>query len=79
LYAPQGCEQCNFIGYRGRNGVHELVDIDSTLRSMIHDGAGQQALENYAHQYHPSIQQNGLQRVRNGDTALEELLRVTKE
>ncbi|RKZ78327.1 MAG: type II secretion system protein GspE [Candidatus Parabeggiatoa sp. nov. 1] len=79
LYAPQGCEQCNQIGYRGRTGIYELVGIDSTLRTMIHDCAGQQALETYAHQQSEDIQQDGMKRVLEGETALDELLRVTKE
>lgn len=79
LFAPKGCEKCNQIGYRGRTGIYELVRVDNTLRNMIHEGASQQQLENYAHQQNISIQQDGALRVLNGDTALEELLRVTRE
>ncbi len=78
LYEPQGCEQCNHIGYRGRTGIYEVISIDATLREMIHEGTGQHALEAHAHAAMPCIQQDGVRRVLAGDTALEELLRVTR-
>jgi general secretion pathway protein E len=79
LYAAAGCEQCNQSGYRGRTGIFELVDVDATLQAMIHEGAGEQALEQYARRYTPSIRDDGRRRVLAGVTALEELVRVTRE
>ena len=32
-------------GYRGRTGIHELFLVDDTVRNLIHDGAGEQAIE----------------------------------
>ncbi len=78
LYEPQGCEHCNQIGYRGRTGIYEVVSIDRPLREMIHDGSGQHRLEAHAHAAAGSIHQDGVRRVLAGDTALEELLRVTR-
>jgi len=72
LYASVGCQACDSIGYRGRTGIYELV-----IRTMIHDGAGQQVLETYAHEKNETIQQDGMIRVLAGDTSLDELLRVT--
>jgi general secretion pathway protein E len=79
LYKSIGCSLCRNSGYKGRTGIYELVPMDSTLRKLIHDGAGQHDLEIYARQISQSIQQDGLRRVLNGDTSLEELLRVTQE
>ncbi|HDN26638.1 MAG TPA: type II secretion system protein GspE [Thioploca sp.] len=78
VYTHQGCQQCNSIGYRGRTGIYELVNIDNTLCTMIHDGTGQQVLESYAHEQHEDIQQDGIRLVLEGETTLDELLRVTK-
>lgn len=75
LYAPQGCEQCNYLGYRGRTGIYEFITIDQSLRTMIHDGQGEHALAEYAHQFAETLQENGIQRVLKGDTSLEELLK----
>ena len=79
LSRPEGCKKCNFIGYRGRSGIYELVNIDNTLRTMIHDSVGQHALESYAYKNNLSLRQDGIKRVLVGETTLEELLRVTKE
>ena len=46
---------------------------------MIHDGVGQQRLEDSAHQAQQSLLYSGYQRVLAGDTTLEEVLRVTEE
>lgn len=78
-YRPVGCEECNKLGYRGRTGIYELVDIDDTMRQMIHDGASEHDLEVYARKFSASIRQDGLRRVLAGDTTLEEVFRVTRE
>ncbi len=79
LYRPNGCEQCSFLGYRGRTGIYELVALDDPMRTMIHDGAGEHELETYARRLGPSIRQDGKRRILSGDTAVEEVLRVTRE
>ncbi|UCG74454.1 MAG: type II secretion system ATPase GspE [Chromatiales bacterium] len=65
-------------GFRGRSGIYELVAIDDTLRTMIHDGAGEHEMERYARENSPSIRDDGMRRVMAGDTTLEEVLRVTR-
>jgi general secretion pathway protein E len=67
------------IGYRGRTGIYELVAVDDTMRTMIHDGAGEHELERHARTHSPSIRDDGRARVLRGETSLEELLRVTRE
>jgi general secretion pathway protein E len=79
LYEPTGCEQCNFLGYRGRTGIYELIEIDNVMRAMIHDGAGEHDIEQYARRFWPSIRVDGVRRILAGDTSLEEVLRVTRE
>jgi general secretion pathway protein E len=78
-YTAVGCERCSTIGYRGRTGIYELVEVDTTLRNMIHNNAGQHALEEFAYTRHLTMQQDGLRRVLAGETTLEELLRITQE
>jgi general secretion pathway protein E len=65
-------------GYRGRAGIYELITIDDTLRTMIHDGAGEHELEKYARSQGPSIREDGVRQVLAGITTLEEVLRVTR-
>ncbi|MGO3424186.1 MAG: type II secretion system ATPase GspE [Pseudoalteromonas distincta] len=79
IYRAVGCEECNFNGYRGRTGIHELLVVDETIREMIHNGKGEQSVEKYIRQKSPSIRQDGCSRVLAGKTTLEEVLRVTRE
>ena len=79
LYRAKGCEHCNQLGYRGRTGIYELIVVDNTLRSMIHDGAGEQEMETYIRQTRPGIFTDGLRRILLGETSMEEVLRVTQE
>lgn len=79
IYRPVGCAACRFNGYSGRSGVYELIAIDETLRTMIHDGTSEQQMRKYARTKYPSIRQDGYRRVLLGDTSLEEILRVTGE
>jgi len=79
LYHPQGCENCNMTGYQGRTGIYELVSMDDSLRTMIHDGAGEHELENHARKTSPGIREDGRRKILEGLTTLEEVLRVTRE
>lgn len=79
IYHPVGCAECRHSGYLGRSGVYELIAIDETLTSMIHDRTAEQQMRKYARTLFPSIRQDGYRRVLNGDTSLEEILRVTNE
>jgi general secretion pathway protein E len=74
LYKPS-----NFNGFRGRTGIYELVVVDDTMRTMIHDEAAEHELEKYARTMTPSIRDDGLEKVLRGETTMEEVLRVTRE
>lgn len=79
VFRPMGCEQCNQLGYIGRTGVYELVPVDDTLQQMIHDGAGEQAMEKYARSFSSSLRSDGKRLVLKGTTSIEEVLRVSRE
>ena len=78
LWECPGCEACHLSGYRGRTGIHELFLVDDTVRQMIHEGAGEQAIERVIRQTTASIQSDGFAKVLAGITTLEEVMRVTK-
>jgi len=74
-----GCEHCHNLGYQGRTGIYELIEIDDQLRSMIHDGNNEIDMLEYARQKSVGLRQDGLRRILKGDTSIEEVLRVTQE
>jgi general secretion pathway protein E len=69
----------NGTGFKGRTGIHEVVLIDETMRQLIHDGAGEMALERHARTLTPSIRDDGRSKILAGVTTVEEVLRVTRE
>lgn len=79
LYQAGGCDHCNHTGYRGRAGLYEVVLIDESMRDLIHEGAGEQALEQQARKHSSSLFMDGARRVLNGETSLEEVLRVVRD
>ena len=75
--SDSGCSHCNRTGYAGRSGIYELVGVDDAMRNLIHDGAGEFELERHARRRGPGMRADGLRRIRNGETSVEEVLRVT--
>lgn len=78
IYHAKGCEKCNQLGYRGRQGIYEIIELDEQMKTLIHDRAGEQELESHARSMGPSIHQDGIRKVLAGSTTVEELLRVAK-
>jgi len=79
IYHGVGCAECNRSGYRGRQGIFELVTIDEETRAMIHKGASELEIEKHARNKGFSIREDGKRRVLEGITTVEEVLRVTRE
>ncbi|EED33811.1 general secretory pathway protein E [gamma proteobacterium NOR5-3] len=77
IYQPGGCPSCNHSGYRGRSAIYEFIEVDDPLRALIHDGASEQAMNEQARLHAQSIQHDGRRRILQGDTSLQEVLRVT--
>lgn len=79
IYHPVGCEACSYRGYHGRQGIYELLIVDEPMRTMIHNNTSEQEMERHARKFTPSIRTDGRDRVLQGITTVEEVLRVTRE
>ena len=79
IFEPTGCEQCDHTGFRGRIGIYELITIDESIRKMIHDAESEDVMLRSVRQHTPSLFQNGVERVLNGETSLSEIVRVTRD
>ncbi len=79
LYHARGCSECKNNGYRGRTGIYEVITIDEQVRRMIHRNDGEQAIVEYVRQSTPGIRDDGMRKVLDGTTTLEEVLRVTQD
>ena len=79
VYRGKGCVDCTGSGYRGRVGLYELVEIDTGIRQLIHDGASEIDLERYIRSQSAPLKQSGAQLVADGETTFEEVLKVLAE
>ena len=71
-----GCSQCFGSGYLGREAVVELVEVDDTIREIIHDG-NTTDLRHYLHEIDfMSFRKAAVEKVMTGITTFEEVLRV---
>ena len=77
IYRAKGCTHCAFKGYRGRLPLMELLLMDAALDEAILRGATPRELAALAAERGwRNLAEDGLERVRQGDTSLEELSRV---
>ena len=79
IFKEVGCSKCANEGYKGRQGIYEVVVIDDEMRRMIHSGESEIALEQYARTRGPGIREDGRTKILNGETSIDEVLRVTME
>ncbi len=77
IYHADGCKECNQTGYRGRLGIYEVIDVDDAFRHLIHKQAGEMELEADARKRGPSINADGIKKILDGLTSVEEVVRVT--
>ena len=72
------CERCNNTGYKGRVGLFEVLLFSDEIRDMILSGASSIELKRKAmEEGMVSLRMSGLQKIREGATTLEEVLRET--
>ncbi|WP_310493759.1 GspE/PulE family protein [Dechloromonas sp.] len=77
LFRPTGCELCDFQGYRGRIAIMELLRIDAGIDELIARRATTHEIRSRALlQGFTTLADDGMHRVLNGTTSLEELARV---
>jgi type IV pilus assembly protein PilB len=78
LFRGRGCDRCSNTGYKGRVGLYEVLEIDDEMREMILSGASAYELRQKAIQNGMvSLRGSGLQKIRDGMTSIEEVVRET--
>jgi len=79
IYHGAGCDDCRGSGYLGRVGIYELLIIDEQFRDMINKDS---SVNNMRRSFHESDRRSlfddGILKVKQGLTTMEEVLRVTK-
>jgi type IV pilus assembly protein PilB len=78
LFRGRGCERCSNTGYKGRVGLYEVLEIEDELREMILSGGSAFELRQKAVQLGMmTLRGSGLQKIRDGMSTLEEVVRET--
>jgi type IV pilus assembly protein PilB len=78
FYRGKGCDQCGGSGYRGRQGLYEVMAMSPTLRRMILQGASTAELQAQAiAEGMLTLRADGMLKVRKGITTLEEVIKET--
>ena len=76
-WGPKGCHRCSQTGYAGRTGVYELFIMNDDFRHLISENYKESTLVEMARGTGmKTLIEDGLKKVRHGDTTLDELLRV---
>ena len=78
FYKGKGCQTCNFTGMKGRVAIYEVMPISTEIRDLILRNATTNEIQDAAcSQGMKTLRQNALQKVIDGVTTVEEVLRVT--
>jgi general secretion pathway protein E/type IV pilus assembly protein PilB len=77
VYSPVGCPACEHLGYKGRISILELLKFDAALDELITQRASLKVMLDYVRQQgFVSMAEDGLRRVKEGVTTVEEVGRV---
>jgi general secretion pathway protein E len=78
LYRGKGCDQC-FNGFLNRTGIYEILPVDDVVKNQIMDRLGASTIKKVAlERGHRTLRQDGVQKVVDGVTTIDEVLRVTQ-
>lgn len=74
---PVGCQECDFTGYRGRVGIYELLVLNEAIRELVRTEGRVDQIRDVARANGLRLmQEDALDKVRDGVTTLDEVLRV---
>ena len=78
FYKGEGCDTCNGTGYKGRQGLYEVMSMSSTLRRLVLKGGSTEELQQAAVQEGMlTLRMDGMVKIKRGVTTLEEIVKET--
>ena len=79
IFSPQGCAACGNTGFRGRMGLYEVMPITEEIERLTVERASSESIKTVAvQQGMVTLREDGLEKVRMGNTSIEEVARVVK-
>ncbi len=78
IFKGQGCTTCNNTGYKGRVGLYEVLECTDEIRQMILEGASAMEIKKQAIEDGMlTLRRSGLQKIADGQTTIDEVVRET--
>ena len=78
LFRGRGCDVCSGTGYKGRVGLYEVMEVHEEVRELILSGGSAYELRTKALENGMiSLRESGLQKIREGMTSIDEVIRET--
>ncbi len=78
VYYGEGCNDCRGTGYKGRDGIFELMNVSDNIRKLIGDGADTLTLTNQARSEGMlSLREGAIKKMLEGVTTYEEVISIT--
>jgi type IV pilus assembly protein PilB len=78
FFKGSGCDTCNGTGYKGRQGLYEVMSMTSQLRRLVLRGASTEEMQTGAvEEGMLTLRMDGLVKVKRGVTTLEEVVKET--
>ena len=80
FFQGEGCRRCGDTGYKGRQGIYEVLEITSDIVTMVNKRAEADEIAAQARKNGMiTMIEDGLIKAKMGVTTINEILRVTKE
>lgn len=80
VYKTKGCDKCNFTGYKGREGLFEVLSMSNELAELIQKNPLESLILKIAQKQGTlTMEQEGILKVLKGETSVEEIVRVADE
>lgn len=78
VYYGRGCEDCKSVGYRGRTTIYEIFPVVPKIQELILNKSSSSQIKQKAIELgFRTLQDTGIEKVRQGITTIDEVLRVT--
>jgi len=79
LFYGKGCKNCNFIGYKGRTAIYEMLLINEDIQELILNRVPAARIKKKSKELgFRTLWEAGLEKARAGTTTIEEVMRVTE-
>jgi type IV pilus assembly protein PilB len=76
-FEAAGCPRCSGSGYRGRIGIYEIMPVSDAIRDLaLHSASADRIMETARQEGMRTLREDAFEKVKEGVTSIDEILRV---